>query len=70
MSCEQRLELPKSRQTRSQAPIRWAEQFIEFMKRAFGAEEKTRVPTQDGGRIMHAEIKIGDSMMELSDGNE
>lgn len=47
-----------------------AAQFIEFVKHVFGAEEKLRVPTQDGSRIMHAEVKVGDSMIELSDGNE
>lgn len=47
-----------------------AAQFIEFVKQVFGAEEKLRVPTQDGSRIMHAEVKVGDSMIELSDGNE
>jgi len=47
-----------------------AGRFIEFMKDVFGAEEKLRVPTPDRSRIMHAEVKIGDSMIELSDGNE
>lgn len=47
-----------------------AAQFIEFVKEVFGAEEKLRVPTQDENRILHAELKIGDSMIELSDGNE
>lgn len=46
-----------------------AAQFIEFAKEVFGAEERLRVPTGDG-RIMHAELRIGDSMIELSDGNE
>jgi len=50
--------------------VRSASQFIEFAKKVFGAEEKLRVPTQEGSRIMHAELKIGDSMIELSDGNE
>ena len=50
--------------------VRGAAQFIEFVKEVFGAEEKLRVPTQEGSRIMHAELKIGDSMIELSDGNE
>jgi len=50
--------------------VRGAAQFIEFVKQALGAEETLRVPTPDGGRIMHAEVKIGDSMIELSDGNE
>jgi uncharacterized glyoxalase superfamily protein PhnB len=47
-----------------------AAQFIEFVKQAFGAEEKFRMPTPDGNRIMHAEVKIGDSMIEVSDGSE
>ncbi|MEO7144858.1 MAG: VOC family protein [Bryobacteraceae bacterium] len=46
-----------------------AAKFIDFMKDAFGADEKLRVPTP-GGKIMHAEVKLGDSMIELSDGNE
>jgi PhnB protein len=50
--------------------VRGAAQFIEFVKAAFGAEEKLRVPAQEGGRIMHAELKLGDSMIELSDGSE
>lgn len=47
-----------------------AGQFIDFMKQVFGAEEILRVPTPDGSRLMHAEVRIGDSMIELSDGNE
>lgn len=47
-----------------------AAQFIEFVKQAFGAEEKLRYPSPDGSSIMHAEVKVGDSMIELSDGNE
>jgi PhnB protein len=47
-----------------------AAQFIEFVKQVFGAEEKLRVSAPDGSRIMHAEIKVGDSIIELSDGNE
>ncbi len=46
-----------------------AAKFIDFMKNAFGAEEKGRV-TMPNGKIMHAEAKVGDSMIELSDGNE
>lgn len=43
-----------------------ADDFIAFLKKAFGAEERVRMPTPDG-KIMHAEIKIGDSMLMLSD---
>jgi len=50
--------------------VRGAAQFIEFAKTVFGAEERLRVPAQEPGRIMHAELRLGDSMIELSDGNE
>ena len=39
---------------------------IEFYKKALGAEEKTRFPAPDGS-IMHAEIRIGDSVVMLGD---
>jgi len=43
-----------------------ADRAIEFYKRAFGAEELSRFPTPDG-KIMHAEIRIGDSVIMLGD---
>lgn len=36
---------------------------IEFAKRTFGAEERTK--QEEGGRILHAEIVIGDSAIML-----
>ena len=39
---------------------------IEYDKKALGAEERMQMPGPDG-RIMHAEIKIGDSIIFLSD---
>ncbi len=39
---------------------------IDFYKRAFGAEELSRMDGPDG-KIAHAEIKIGDSVIMLSD---
>jgi PhnB protein len=39
---------------------------LEFYKKAFGAETKMAMPGP-GGRIMHAEIRIGDSMIMLAD---
>ncbi len=39
---------------------------IDFYKRAFGASELTRMGGP-GGKIGHAELKIGDSMIMLSD---
>src|SRR5262245_35639403 len=46
--------------------IRDCARAIEFYKKAFGAEERGRAPGPDG-RIMHAELKIGDSIVMLSD---
>jgi PhnB protein len=39
---------------------------IEFYQKAFGAEEKFRLPMGEN-RIAHAEIKIGDSFVMLAD---
>lgn len=39
---------------------------IEFYKKAFGAEEMMRMPGPDG-RLMHASVRIGDSMVMLVD---
>jgi uncharacterized glyoxalase superfamily protein PhnB len=43
-----------------------ADRAIDFYKRAFGAEELSRFPAPDG-KIMHAEIRIGDSVVMLGD---
>ncbi len=43
------------------------QQAIEFYKKAFGAEELFRMPSPDGKSIMHAELKIGDSVLFLCD---
>src|SRR5881409_3224327 len=40
---------------------------IEFYKRAFGAEELARMPGPDGKSVMHAELRIGDSLFMLAD---
>ena len=39
---------------------------IDFYKKALGAEEVMRFPGPDG-KIMHAEIRVGDSIIMLSD---
>jgi PhnB protein len=39
---------------------------IEFYKRAFGARERVSMPTPEG-KIAHAELEIGDSLVMLSD---
>jgi PhnB protein len=46
--------------------VRDAAKAIDFYKRVFGAEERMRMPGPDG-KIIHAEIKIGDSIIFLSD---
>jgi PhnB protein len=43
-----------------------ADQAIEFYKKAFNAEELSRLPGPDG-KIMHASIRIGDSILMLSE---
>ncbi|MFQ5694656.1 MAG: VOC family protein [Terriglobia bacterium] len=47
--------------------IKGAAQAIDFYKKAFGAEELFRMPGPDGKTVMHAEIKIGDSIVMLSE---
>ncbi|HTR65526.1 MAG TPA: VOC family protein [Terriglobales bacterium] len=46
--------------------VRGAAQAIEFYKKALGAEELMRMAGPDG-KIGHAEIKIGDSIIFLAD---
>src|SRR5262245_53630473 len=48
--------------------VEGAAQLLDFIKAAFGAEEKFRVPGP-GGKLMHAEALIGDSMIEMADAN-
>jgi PhnB protein len=46
--------------------IRDASKAIDWYKQALGAQELYRMPGPDG-RLMHAEIKIGDSVVMISD---
>jgi uncharacterized glyoxalase superfamily protein PhnB len=46
--------------------VRDASKLIDFLKQAFGAKEISRYAQKDGS-LMHAEVKIGDSMVMLSD---
>jgi PhnB protein len=43
-----------------------AARFIDFLKNALGAEEQTRMDGP-GGTVGHATLKIGDSLLMLSD---
>ncbi len=47
--------------------VRGADGFIDFLKETFGATVTEAMRTPDG-RIAHAEAKIGDSMLMLTDG--
>jgi len=49
--------------------VKGAPKFIDFLVSAFEGAERIRIPRPDGG-IMHAEVAIGDSVIELSDANE
>ncbi len=46
--------------------VRDAKRALEFYKKAFGAETTLSMPSPDG-RVMHAEMRIGDSMVFVSD---
>ena len=48
-----------------------AAQFIDFLKAAFAGTERFRVGRPDAPQlIMHAEVAIGDSIIELADANQ
>ena len=48
-----------------------AGEFIEFLTNAFAGTERFRVPRGPGSEfIMHAEVAIGNSIIELADANE
>ncbi len=51
----------------SHITVEGAADAIEFYKKAFGATELRRLPLPDGKRLMHAAIKIGDSILMLMD---
>ncbi|SPF33325.1 conserved hypothetical protein [Candidatus Sulfopaludibacter sp. SbA4] len=46
--------------------VEGAAAYIDFLKNAFGAVEISRSPGP-GGKLMHASLKIGDSMLMLND---
>jgi PhnB protein len=46
--------------------VQGAAKLIDFLKQAFGAEEIMRMPGPGGG-VMHAEVRIGDSVLMLAD---
>jgi PhnB protein len=46
--------------------VKGASDAIAYYKKAFGAEERVRMPMPDG-KVGHAELKIGDSIVMLAD---
>ncbi len=49
--------------------VQGAAKLLAFLQKAFGAREKYKF-ADDSGRIHHAEVWIGDSVVMLSDGND
>lgn len=49
--------------------VHGAAKLIEFLKQAFDAKEVYRLPGQDGA-VMHAEVKIGGSMVMLGEATD
>ena len=49
--------------------VKGADKAIEFYKKAFGAEESVRMNGPDGKSVMHAELRIGDSIFFVGDEN-
>jgi PhnB protein len=46
--------------------LKGASEYIDFLKRAFGAVELSR-SAGPGGRLIHASVRIGDSVLMLAD---
>jgi len=46
--------------------VEGAAAYIDFLKNAFGAVEISRSPGP-GGKLMHAQVRVGDSIMMLND---
>ena len=49
--------------------VRGGVEAMEFYKKAFSAEEHGRFMAPDGKRLMHGELKIGDSIVMLGEEN-
>ena len=47
-----------------------AEKIIQFMKNAFGAQSVHEPMMRPDGKIMHAEVRIGDSVVMIADASE
>src|SRR5262249_39207681 len=47
--------------------VRDAEKMLDFYKNAFGASLIAKMPGPDGKGVVHAELKIGDSILMLAE---
>jgi PhnB protein len=47
--------------------VKGADKLVEFLKKAFGAQERFQMPGPDG-KLAHAEIQIGDSVVMMGEG--
>ena len=62
-------KLPRPKEYAAVTPylvVEGADRLIAFMERVFGAVQAFP-PMRDGGKIMHAEVRIGDSRVMLAD---
>ena len=50
--------------------VKGADKTIEFLKKAFGAEQAFEPMTRPDGKIMHADLKIGDSHVMLGEASD
>ncbi len=48
--------------------VKGADEALEFYKKALGAEERFRMPGPDG-KLMHAEMRLGDSIVMVGEEN-
>lgn len=49
--------------------VRGAAKFLDFLKQAFDAEERMRVPNEDG-TLGHAEVWVGTSVIQMFDASD
>ena len=68
----QYIEQPTARDLRANPANRMHEaaKLIQFLKAAFGAEEAFPPMKTPDGKIMHAEVKIGDSQVMLGEASD
>src|SRR4030095_5246034 len=60
--------IPKSYRTVTPyLTVNGADRAIEFLKKAFDAQEVSRFESPDNKKVLHAVVKIGDSFIEISD---